>query len=223
MLCMDVFSFRRNSRRPMRFFIFTISIVLLTLLLTYRSAASNKSVIVVAANGYEEIELVTVVDILRRAGAIVHIASLKEAHRIVAGSQHVKIRADRILLPDEFVYNAIVLPGGWAGSHNMAVSAKLGKLLKHYEIKGKYIGAICAAPLALKAHKIFSGKNLTSYPHVKAELQTDYNYLDKSVVVDGNLITSRGPGTAAEFAFTLVELLFGEKVAQDLKRGMLFE
>ncbi|CAL8097076.1 unnamed protein product [Calicophoron daubneyi] len=200
----------------------TISGVLLLLLLTYRSAASDKSVVVVAANGYEEIELVTAVDILRRAGAIVHISSLSR-NSLVYGSQKIAIRADQTLSADEIIHDAIVLPGGMVSSQTMVKSSKLGALLKQYESRNKYIVAICAAPLALKAHKIFSGKNLTSYPHVKTELQTDYNYLDKSVVVDGNLITSRGPGTAAEFAFALVKLLFGEKVAQDLKRGMLFE
>ncbi|CAL8097070.1 unnamed protein product [Calicophoron daubneyi] len=200
----------------------TISGVLLLLLLTYRCAASDKSVVVVAANGYEEIELVTVVDILRRAGAVVHISSLS-GNSVVYGSQKIAIRADQTLSADEIIHDAIVLPGSSVNSQSMVKSSKLGALLTQYESKNKYIAAICAAPLALKAHKIFSGKNLTSYPHVKTELQVDYNYLDKSVVVDGNLITSRGPGTAAEFAFTIVELLFGEKVAQDLKRGMLFE
>ncbi|CAL8069562.1 unnamed protein product [Calicophoron daubneyi] len=193
------------------------------LLLISGFSLGDKNVVVVAANGFEEIELVTCVDVLRRAGAKVTIASVGEESTTVIGSQNLTIVADRKLLSYEEVQDAIVLPGGWTGSLNMANSADLGALLKLYEKRDSYVAAICAAPMALNAHEVFRGKKLTSYPGIKKELQGNYTYSEEPVVVDGKLLTSRGPGTAFQFAFKLVELLFGNKKVSQLEKGMLFQ
>lgn len=118
----------------------------------------------------------------------------------------------------------IVLPGGLGGSQAMAESSLVGDILRDQESNGKLIAAICAAPTALLAHKIALGKSLTSYPSVKDKLSADYKYVDdKLVVQDGQLITSRGPGTAFLFGLKIVEVLVGAEKAKEVAKGMLVE
>lgn len=116
----------------------------------------------------------------------------------------------------------VVLPGGLGGSKAMATSPLVGDLLRQQESSGRLIAAICAAPTALSAHKIALGKSLTSYPSVKDQLVGDYKYVDdKNVVQDGQLITSRGPGTAFVFALKIAEVLVGADAAGKVSNGML--
>ncbi|XP_017770374.1 PREDICTED: protein deglycase DJ-1-like [Nicrophorus vespilloides] len=186
----------------------------------------SKSALVYLAPGAEEMELVIAVDVLRRGGVNVTVAGLPDKN-CVKCSRGVLINPDTgieqamSLAP----FDALVLPGGLAGSQALAESQEVGKMLKEQEQAGRIIGAICAAPTALKAHGIGVGKNLTSYPSVENSLieGAAYNYKQDNVVVDGTLITSRGPGTAYNFALTLVEQLVGKEKAQEVAKAMLIE
>lgn len=114
------------------------------------------------------------------------------------------------------------MPGGLGGAKAMSESVLVGQALKQFENDGKVIAAICAAPTVLLAHSIALGKNLTSYPSMKDQLFSAYKYDDSNIVVqDGNLITSRGPGTAFHFGLKLVEVLVGTDKAKSVSSGML--
>lgn len=102
-------------------------------------------------------------------------------------------------------------------------SVKLHSILKSFETLGKYVAAICASPIVLKAAKIGTNKRLTSYPSFEKEFAKDYEYLKENVVIDGKMITSRGPGTSFEFAFTLVQVLVNQDIIKTLKSGMLVQ
>lgn len=118
----------------------------------------------------------------------------------------------------------MILPGGKDGTDALVDSALVGEVLRAQESGGRLIAAICAAPLALKEHKIALGKSLTSYPSVKDKLVSDYKYVDgQKVVQDGQLITSRGPGTAFDFGLKLVEVLVGADKADQVAKGLLWD
>jgi 4-methyl-5(b-hydroxyethyl)-thiazole monophosphate biosynthesis len=171
-------------------------------------------VLVPLAQGCEEIEAVTVIDLLRRAGVTVVAAGLIDGP--VCASRGVGLLPDMTLndaLAHE--YDMIVLPGGMPGSEHLKNDPRIISLMKHMAAAGKYITAICAAPMALHAAGLLDGKNATSFPGVLDQLPGSHRYLNDAVVVDGNIITSRGPGTAMDFALTLIELLVG-KTKRDL-------
>lgn len=116
------------------------------------------------------------------------------------------------------------MPGGLGGTDVFKGSSLVGEVLKSQEAADRWIGAICAAPLALGAHKIGLGKSITSYPSVKDQLTSDYKYVDDQIVVqDGKLITSRGPGTAYQFALKIAEALVGTDKAKQVAKGMLVD
>merc|ERR1719222_563835 len=118
-------------------------------------------------------------------------------------------------------FDAVILPGGGAGAKALASSDKVKSVLEAHDSAEKLIAAICAAPTALQAHGIGKGKNLTSYPAFKEALSADYNYTESMVEVDGNLVTSRGPGTAVDFALKIVNMLVGEEKAIKIGEAML--
>jgi 4-methyl-5(b-hydroxyethyl)-thiazole monophosphate biosynthesis len=178
-------------------------------------------VLIPLAQGCEELEAVTVADILRRAGITV----------ITAGLEPGAVRASRgmVLLPDATLdealgteFDMIVLPGGMPGAEHLKNDARVIALLKSMAVAGKYTTAICAAPMALHAAGLLEGKRATSFPGVLDRLPGTHTYLHDKVVVDGNIVTSKGPGTAMDFALTLVELLAGkpkrDAVEADLQR-----
>lgn len=117
----------------------------------------------------------------------------------------------------------LVLPGGLGGAKTLAESKEVGQLLKDQESCGRLIAAICAAPTALRAHGIAEGKTVTSYPAMEGCMTEGgkYNYKNDKVVVDGTLITSRGPGTAFDFALTIVDKLHGKEKASEVAKAML--
>lgn len=128
------------------------------------------------------------------------------------------------MVTGEKSYDLVVLPGGLEGAKTFCDSIIVGLLLKYQEEHDGWIGAICAAPTALKAHGVGLGKRVTSYPTMAAEMKEGYTYVDdKPVVVDGKIITSRAPGTAIQFALTLVEKLAGPCKANEVAKGMLVE
>eukprot|EP00088_Acartia_fossae_P029469 TRINITY_DN3033_c0_g1_i5.p1 TRINITY_DN3033_c0_g1~~TRINITY_DN3033_c0_g1_i5.p1 ORF type:complete len:182 (+),score=61.63 TRINITY_DN3033_c0_g1_i5:57-602(+) len=179
------------------------------------------SALVLLATGAEEMETVITVDVLRRGGVQVTVAGLESA-------DPVKCSRDVMIVPDKSLddaagdsYDVIILPGGAGGAKALAASDKVKSLLEAQDAAGKLIAAICAAPTALQAHGIGKGKSVTSYPAFKEALSADYNYTESMVEVDGNLITSRGPGTAVDFALKIVNKLKGEETAIKIGEAML--
>lgn len=178
-------------------------------------------VIVLLADGFEEIEAVSVIDILRRANVDVCVAGVSKGD--IKGAHNIIVKPDAYLsevLDDE--YDMVVLPGGTKGAVNISESTNADRLIKRLAAEEKYIAAICAAPYVLVEKGVLEGKMATSYPSFQEKVEYGCEYQDAIVVVDENIITSRGPGTAAEFAFTLVELLVEEDTAESLREGMLF-
>ncbi|XP_076662315.1 protein dj-1beta [Halictus rubicundus] len=188
----------------------------------YTVNMAKKTAILLIADGSEEMEAVITADVLRRAGINVTIAGLPE-NECIKCSRDVKICVDAKLKDAaQQKYDVVILPGGLGGSEAFASSQEVGKLLKEQEKEGRVIAAICAAPVALKAHDIAKGKQLTSYPSMKDKLADAYQYLESKVVTDGNLITSRGPATAFAFGLAIVEKLLDKATADQVAKGMLY-
>ena len=178
-----------------------------------------KNVLVALAPGFEEIETITVVDILRRAGAKVFLAGTEEG--AIEGSRGVRILADIGLesAPSQD-WDLLVLPGGQPGTDNLLKNFRVLEIVKQMNVKNRFIAAICAAPLVLQSAGILKDKSITSHPSIEDKLIVR-NYSQERVVVDGNIITSRSPGTAMEFAMKLVQLLFGEDRLEVVNKGVL--
>jgi 4-methyl-5(b-hydroxyethyl)-thiazole monophosphate biosynthesis len=178
-----------------------------------------KQVALFLADGFEEVEVVTVVDFLRRADIKVYITSIGGA--TVTGSHDIILTADKMLeqLPDNL--DALIVPGGMPGAANLAKSeAVLNLIRKTYE-NNKLVAAICAAPaLVLGASGVLNGRNFTCYPGFEKQLTEGVLKTDR-VVQDANIITSRGPGTSAEFAIAIIEYLLGKEPANAVKQGTL--
>eukprot|EP01018_Ginkgo_biloba_P030076 Gb_36045 [translate_table: standard] len=186
------------------------------------SVKKNPHVLVPVANGSEEMEVVIIIDVLRRANAEVVVASIEETLEIVA-SREVKIVAD-MLIEDAAttVYDLIILPGGMLGAERMGKSESLRKLLKEQSSSNRVYGAICASPaVVLETQGLLKGKKVTAHPSVSSKL-TDQSAIDARVVIDGKVITSRGPGTAMEFSLAIVEKLYGQRRARGIAEGMVF-
>ncbi len=176
-------------------------------------------VLVPLAPGFEEIEAVTIIDVLRRAGVEVVVAGLEA--RQVTGSHGIALATDELLgnvLHDD--WDAIVLPGGMPGAQHLEDHAGLQALLQKQAGQNKHVAAICAAPKALAAAGLLKDKRATSYPGFLKPGQVQ-QYLEEPVVSDGKFTTSRGPGTALRFALALVEKLVGEAQAKQLAERML--
>ncbi len=178
-----------------------------------------KRVLMPMAPGFEEIEALSVVDILRRAGAEVVMAGTVAGP--IKGRNGIKVLADKGLdeaLTEEF--DMIVLPGGAGGTRHLKEDARITGALQMYAKEGKIITAICAAPTVLAAAGLTEGRCITSHPGVRGELK-GVKISEERVVIDGNIVTSQGPGTAIEFAFSLVSMLFGEKKVEEVNTGVL--
>ncbi len=178
----------------------------------------SKKVLVAIAEGIEELEAVTIIDVLRRAEANVTVASVGDIQ--IAASRGVKLVADAVISDCVgSVYDLIVLPGGMPGAEHLRDSSQLIDMLKEQAASGRLYAAICASPaVALKPHGLLENKKATCYPSLLSELD---NPEQAKVVVDGNCITSQGPGTALEFALKLVELLFGTEKSREVAKAML--
>lgn len=122
------------------------------------------------------------------------------------------------------IFDVVILPGGYSGTDAFIASSLVGEVLKAHESEDHFIAAICAAPLALSAHKIALGKCITSFPPVKDKLTTTFKYVDDQIVVqDGKLITSRGPGTAYKFALKIAEALVGTDKVKQVAKEMIYD
>ncbi len=177
-------------------------------------------VLIPLAQGCEELEAVTIIDLLRRAGIEVITAGLDE--KPVIASRGVTILADTTL--DEALkqdYDMIALPGGLPGADNLNKDPRIIKLLVQMAESEKYTAAICAAPKVLANAGLLEGKCATSFPGTLEKLNLETTTLDSnSVVQDGKVITSRGPGTAIDFSLTLIENLVGNDKRAEVKAGL---
>ena len=183
----------------------------------------SKRVLVGVADGTEELEAVTIIDVLRRAALDVVVASVAPGHE-VACSRGVRLVADRLIgecLDEQ--WDAVVVPGGMQGASNLADNEAFVSLLNKQNDANRLIGAICAAPkVVLASHGLLDGRSATAYPGFREELEQFGGVpSDDAVVLDGNIITSQGPGTAMQFALALVTKLCGEEVSHKVADGLL--
>ncbi len=175
------------------------------------------SVLIPLAQGCEELEAVTVIDLMRRANIEVVTAGLDD--------QPVKGARSTVLIPDTQIgkvadrkFDMIVLPGGLAGAENLDSDPRIHELLKRMSKEGKYVAAICAAPKVLATAGLLEHKKATSFPGVLEKLALPLTELTtRAVQIDGTLITSRGPGTAMDFALKLIEVLLGQKARDEVE------
>lgn len=178
-------------------------------------------VLVPLAEGCEELEAVTIIDLLRRAGIEVVTAGLKPG--IVKASRGTQLVPDTTLdavLEHEF--DMIVLPGGMPGATHLKGDPRIITLLKKMAGEGKYTAAICAAPTVLAEAGLLKGKKATSYPGFLDKMALpDTHYLTDAVVRDGKVLTSRGPGTAMDFALALIEALSGRDTRNQVEAGLV--
>jgi len=174
------------------------------------------------AEGFEEIEAVTIIDVLRRAGLNVISVSVT-GNRMVKGSHNIEMKAD--ILFDEVDFTSgemIILPGGMPGSKNLNEHAGLKRQILEYQKTGKYLAAICAAPIVFGNLGILNGKRAVCYPGYEAHL-TGADVQSNSYIVDNNIITGRGVGAALNFSLEIVRILVGEERALQLRKAMLVE
>ncbi len=181
------------------------------------------TVLIPLAEGFEEVEAVSLIDVLRRGGVEVRTAHLNpsEGNNLVLGANGITLQANTSIeniVGDEF--DMIVLPGGWGGTHALADNQIVQRLLKEFKEKNKTIGAICAAPYALDKAGVL-GNDFTCYPSVEEQIASKGYRDDKQVVIDGNIMTSRGPATALCFALAILKHLVGEESFKRVKEGML--
>ena len=179
----------------------------------------EKKVLVPVAQGTEEMEAITIVDVLRRAGAEVVVASVDDI--AIKASRGIEFKAD-VLIKDcvNDSYDLIVLPGGIPGAQNLRDSKELEILLKRQAEDGRFFGAICASPaVVLHHHGLVNPGRVTCHPGFAEQIEGG-NIAAGNVVIDGNCVTSRGAGTACDFALSLVELLYSSEKKKDVMQGL---
>lgn len=175
-------------------------------------------VAVLLANGFETIEALTTVDVLRRAGVECTTFALSDIR--VMTSHKVVVEADELFNDKVKSYDVVVLPGGMPGSTNLRDDERVISLLQEFNSQNKIVAAICAGPISLGKAGLSQGRNVTCYPGFEDQLG-ECNYKNEIVVVDNNLITGRGPAAAVPFAFEILKHVAPEKV-DDIKKAMLF-
>ena len=182
----------------------------------------TKKVLVPIADGTEEIEAVTIIDVLRRAGADGRGASVGELQG--TASRGGKLVADCLIDDGRHIeFDLVVLPGGIPGAEHLRDNAVLKDILVRQAASPRLYGAICAAPaVVLESHGLLEGKKATSHPGYASRL-SDGSASSRRVVVDGNCATSQGPGTAMAFSLTLVEMLFGPQKKEEVAAPMVVD
>ena len=181
-----------------------------------------KTIFVCLAEGFEEIEALTPVDVLRRAGLVVQTVSIMD-EQVVAGAHGVPVLADKMFAeinPEDA--EMILLPGGLPGATNLDAHEGLGQLISDFAKAEKPLAAICAAPLVFGNRGLLQGKKATCYPGFETYLQ-GAEYTAALVEKDANFITGKGPGAAMEFAFAIVERYCGIDKVNELKQGMMIQ
>lgn len=186
----------------------------------------TKTAVVILAEGFEEIEAVTPVDVLRRAGVEITLLSCNddETSLSVKGAHGVSYLCEAKLSAYNDTPDAVILPGGMPGSANLGACPAVQALVEKVAQQGGICAAICAAPaLTFAKYGLLAGKTATCYPSFEKEFAADTTHSAESVVVDGNIVTSRGPGTALAFSLQLAKMLVGEDTVQELRAGMLVD
>ena len=179
-----------------------------------------EQIVVVLAHGFEEIEAVTPIDVLRRAGLDVVVAGVGST--AVQGAQGVTYQCDVALEEIQSTPSAIVLPGGLPGAENLGKSGAVKELTLRVHESGGICAAICAAPaFTLAKYGLLDGRTATCYPSFEKEFDSSTKPSEDRVVVDGNIVTSRGPGTSLEFSLKLAGILAGPSAADELQDQML--
>jgi protein deglycase len=182
----------------------------------------NKKAMIILADGFEEIEAITVIDILRRAGVEITVCGL--ASEKVKGSKGIVIETDKTLQGNETEYGACILPGGMPGAENLALSDKVKNILLDMNEQEKIIAAICAAPpVVLAPLGILDDRDATCYPGMEGGFSDTTNYKKDDVVIDENIITSRGPATALKFAIAIADKICGQAIAQKIANATLLK
>ena len=174
------------------------------------------------ADGVEEIEGLTVVDLARRAGIDIDMVSIM-GKKMIDGSHGIKFETDALIediKPEE--YDGLVCPGGLRGTQNLKADERVAALIREFCAAGKLVSAICAAPTVLGAAGVLEGKKATCYPGCEDGL-TGADALTDKVVRDGNIITSRGMGTAIDFGLAIIEYLMDSKAADDMAKKIVFK
>lgn len=182
----------------------------------------EKKVLVPIADGTEMIEALSIVDIFRRAGVHVDLASVND--KVITSSHGVKIESDKLIgeCVDE-EYDLVAVPGGIPGAENMKNSETLIQILKKQNAANKLYGAICASPaVVLQQHGLLEGKKATCHPLFIADLGSD-ECSGMKVVLDKNCVTSRGAGTSMDFALELLGLVMGEKKKKEVAKGLALD
>jgi protein deglycase len=178
----------------------------------------SKKVVVLLASGFEEIEAVATVDVLRRGGVTVVIAGVDGEE--LTGANGITVKADVLLSGiDATDYDAVILPGGNGGTMRLCEDAAAQAFIKSFDAQGKTIAAICAAPIALDRAGVLKDE-YTCYPSCEQSIKSS-RFVEKTVVESGNIITSRGPGTAIVFGLYLVEKFASKAKAESVKKGLL--
>ena len=176
---------------------------------------------ILMAPGFEEMELTITVDVLRRAGIEVQIATIGPRPDPVKGSRGIVMQPDTTIDHlDCANLDLVILPGGIEGTKNLGDSDKVLAILKKMHQAGKKVAAICAAPAVLVKAGVLAGRRATSHP-AAADHMRGVDYLEDRVVIDGNITTSRAAGTTFEFAFALVEQLAGKEAVVVVNKGVL--
>lgn len=172
------------------------------------------------ATGFEEVEALTVVDLLRRAGIETDMVSVT-GELAVTGSHGITVKADRLFEEIDDTAEMLVLPGGIPGTPNLKAHKGLAAMIVRYDAAGKYLAAICAAPTVYGELGLLQDRHATCYPGMEDGLTGAYPLTD-SVVVDGHFITSRGLGTAIEFGLAIITLLKDDVTAEDLASKIVY-
>lgn len=179
-------------------------------------------VYILLADGFEEIEGLTVVDLMRRARIDINMVSIKDTLDIT-GARGIGIKADMLMSNISDDADMLVLPGGMPGTNNLKESVEVRDLILKYNEDGRYIAAICAAPTVFGYLGLLNGRRATCYPGMEAGLTEAIVMGDeKTVVQDGNIITSRGLGTAIDFALKLIEILTDKNTADQISRSIVY-
>jgi 4-methyl-5(b-hydroxyethyl)-thiazole monophosphate biosynthesis len=172
------------------------------------------------AQGCEELEAVTIIDLLRRAGITVVTAGL-EAGPVTASRGVVLLPEITLDIVMDRDFDLLVLPGGISGTQRLEADWRILELLRRQNAQGRYIAAICAAPRVLASAGLLNYRKATAYPGILKGLTNHTKLIKKAAVVrDGTLITSRGPGTAIEFTLVLIEILAGRKIRDEVEEAL---
>lgn len=171
------------------------------------------------APGFEEVEAVTLADFLRRAGVEVRLVGI--GGRLIEGSHNLRLQTDLTIEELSEEPEGVIVPGGMPGAANIAASQEAVALIRRTHERGRLVAAICAAPaVVLEPAGVLAGRRATCFPGFEDRMPSA-RFSQNRVVVDGNLVTSRGPGTAAEFSVKLIELIAGREKAREVHRRTL--